>query len=157
MPKKTVTTRGGTQRNKPRVKVQKSFELVRQVSDEQEQEQEPEAVSSAEPTAVSVSTMVAPEIKENKSKSKRVASSEVKQSESTSSDTGTVTAPKGSAAARLAARRHGVQKAQQRAAATLITAEHYAYVRRDLVFIAILAVIMFSAIIILHFVPGIGS
>ncbi len=157
MPKKTATTRGGAQRNKPRVKVQKSFELVRQVSDEQEQEQEPEAVSSAEPTAVSVSTMVAPEIKENKSKSKRVASSEVEQSESTSSDTGTVTAPKGSAAARLAARRHGVQKAQQRAAATLITAEHYAYVRRDLVFIAILAVIMFSAIIILHFVPGIGS
>src|SRR2546429_1078924 len=153
MPKKTVTTRGGTQRNKPRVKVQKSFELVRQPSDEQE----PEAVSSPEPTAVSVSTMAAPEIKENKSKSKRVASSEVKQSESTSSDTGTVTAPKGSAAARLAARRHGVQKAQQRAAATLITAEHYAYVRRDLVFIAILAVIMFSAIIILHFVPGIGS
>jgi len=50
-----------------------------------------------------------------------------------------------------------VQKAQQRAAATLITAEHYAYVRRDLMFIAILAVIMFSAIIILHFVPGIGS
>jgi len=163
MPKKTVTTRGGTQRNKPRVKVQKSFELVRQPSDEQEQqqeqepEQEPEVVSSPEPTAVSVSTMAAPEIKENKSKSKRVASSEVKQSESTSSDTGTVTAPKGSAAARLAARRHGVQKAQQRAAATLITAEHYAYVRRDLVFIAILAVIMFSAIIILHFVPGIGS
>ncbi len=157
MPKKTATTRGGAQRNKPRVKVQKSFELVRQVSDEQEQEQEPEAVSSAEPTAFSVSTMVAPEIKENKSKSKRVASSEVKQSESTSSDSGTVTAPKGSAAARLAARRHGVQKAQQRAAATLITAEHYAYVRRDLVFIAILAVIMFSAIIILHFVPGIGS
>ena len=157
MPKKTATTRGGAQRNKPRVKVQKSFELVRQVSDEQEQEQEPEAVSSAEPTAFSVSTMVAPEIKENKSKSKRVASSEVKQSESTSSDTGTVTAPKGGAAARLAARRHGVQRAQQRAAATLITAEHYAYVRRDLVFIAILAVIMFSAIIILHFVPGIGS
>jgi hypothetical protein len=159
MPKKTATTRGGTQRNKPRVKVQKSFELVRQVSDEQEpeQEQEPEAESSAEPTAVSVSIMAAPEIKENKSKSKRVASSEVKQSESTSSDTGTVTAPKGSAAARLAARRHGVQKAQQRAAAALITAEHYAYVRRDLVFIAILAVIMFSAIIVLHFVPGIGS
>jgi len=161
MPKKTVTTRGGAQRNKPRVKVQKSFELVRQVSDEPaqepEQEQEPEAVSSPEPTAVSVSTMAAPEIKENKSKSKRVASSEVKQSESTSSDTGTVTAPKGGAAARLAARRHGVQRAQQRAAAALINAEHYAYVRKDLVFIAILAVIMFSAIIILHFVPGIGS
>ena len=165
MPKKTATTRGGTQRNKPRVKVQKSFELVRQVSDEleqepeqeQEQEQEPEAVSSAEPTAVSVSTMAALEIKENKSKSKRVASSEVKQSESTSSDTGTVTAPKGGAAARLAARRHAMQKAQQRAASALITAEHYAYVRKDLVFIAILAVIMFSAIIILHFVPGIGS
>lgn len=63
--------------------------------------------------------------------------------------------PKGSAAARMAARRQGMQKTQQRAAA-LISPEHYVYVRHDLLIIAILAIIMFTAIIILHFVPGIG-
>jgi hypothetical protein len=157
MPKKTAPARGGAQRNKPRARVQKNFELVHQTSDEQgqEQEQEQETVSSTEPTAVSVSTVLAPEVKENKSMS--AAAGEVKQSTSTSSDTGTALAPKGSAAARLAARRQAAQKIQQRAASALITSEHYAYVRRDLVFIAILAAIMFSAIIILHFVPGIGS
>jgi hypothetical protein len=68
----------------------------------------------------------------------------------------TETAPKGSASARLAARRQSAQKSQQRVAPTLITAEHYAYVRKDLVYIAILAILMFATIIILHFVPGIG-
>ena len=62
-----------------------------------------------------------------------------------------------SAAARLAARRQSGQKSSPRSAVTLITAEHYSYVRKDLVFIAVLALIMFAAIIILHFVPGIGS
>ncbi|MFL5658328.1 MAG: hypothetical protein ACJ8CB_29615 [Ktedonobacteraceae bacterium] len=151
MPKKTVAARGGAQRNKPRVRVQKSIELVRQASDERGQEQE--TVSDAEPTAVSVSTAAAPAVKESKSSVTR----ETRQSESTNSDTGVAAAPKGSAAARLAARRQASQKAQQRNATSLITAEHYTYVRRDLLFIAILAVIMFSAIIILHFVPGIGS
>jgi len=66
------------------------------------------------------------------------------------------TAPK-SAAARLAARLQSGQKNQQRSAPTLITAEHYSYVRKDLVFIAVLAIIMFASIIVLHFVPGIGS
>ena len=161
MPKKTVAARGGAQRNRPRVRVQKSIELVRQASDErgqdQEQEQEQETVSDAEPTAVSVSTVEAPEVKESRSKNKSSVTREIRQSESTNSDTAVAAAPKGSAAARLAARRQASQKAQQRNAATLITAEHYTYVRRDLVFIAILAAIMFSAIIILHFVPGIGS
>jgi hypothetical protein len=63
----------------------------------------------------------------------------------------------GSAATRLAARRQTTQKTPQRSSAPLITAEHYSYVRKDLIFIAILAAIMFSVIIILHFVPGIGS
>jgi hypothetical protein len=67
------------------------------------------------------------------------------------------TAPKGSAAGRLAARRQTSQKSQQRTAAPLITAEHYSYVRKDLVIIAVLALIMFSIIIILHFVPAIGG
>jgi hypothetical protein len=155
MPKKTVAARGGAQRNRPRVRAQKSIELVRQPSDERGQEQE--TVSDAEPTAVSVSTVEAPEVKESRSKNKSSVTRETRQSESTNSETGVAAAPKGSAAARLAARRQASQRAQQRNAATLITAEHYTYVRKDLVFIAILAAIMFSAIIILHFVPGIGS
>lgn len=65
-------------------------------------------------------------------------------------------APK-SAAARLAARRQSGQKNSPRSAVALITSEHYSYVRKDLAFIAVLAIIMFAAIIILHFVPGIGS
>ncbi|MBA2285678.1 MAG: hypothetical protein H0W02_09355 [Ktedonobacteraceae bacterium] len=66
-------------------------------------------------------------------------------------------APRGNASARLAARRQGGQKSQQRAAATLVTSEHYRYVRRDLIFIAILAILMFTVLIILHFVPAIGG
>ncbi|HCI80063.1 MAG TPA: hypothetical protein DHW02_10280 [Ktedonobacter sp.] len=65
------------------------------------------------------------------------------------------TASKGSASERLAARRQGSQKVQQRNAATLITAEHYSYVRRDLMFIASLAIIMFIILAVLYFVPGI--
>lgn len=63
----------------------------------------------------------------------------------------------GSASARMAARRQAAQKAQQRQAPELVTAEHYAYVRKDLIFIAILAIIFFSTLIILHFVPAIGG
>lgn len=167
MPKKTTTARGGAQRNRPKVKAQKSFELVRQASNEQgtEEEQELEAVSSAEPTAISVSAAT-PEVKQSRSRTAREArpseststssaSGEVARGETTNGETSA--APKGSAAARLATRRQSIQKAQQRSAAALVTAEHYAYVRKDLRFIAILAAIMFSAIIILHFVPGIGS
>jgi len=74
----------------------------------------------------------------------------------TSSTSSTTLPSKKSASARLAAQRQATRTQQQRAA-SLITAEHYAYVRRDLIFIAVLATIMFAAIIILHFVPGIGS
>ncbi|WP_052888579.1 hypothetical protein [Thermogemmatispora carboxidivorans] len=60
-----------------------------------------------------------------------------------------------SAASRLAARRQAGRAAQR--GATLVTPEHYAYVRRDLVMIAILAAIMFATLIILHFVPALGG
>jgi hypothetical protein len=170
MPKKTTPARGGAQRNKPRV--QKSFELVRetpaQVPAEQELEMEDAGSTgeAARASAVSVSTMVAPEPKKTASTATKPAP-EVPRSESTETKVLAETpaavgesvsaAPKGSAAARLAARRQSAQKAQQRSTATLITAEHYAYVRRDLIFIAVLAAIMLTIIIILHFVPGIGS
>jgi hypothetical protein len=94
-------------------------------------------------------------------KKKETPKKEVVAQVASSTDSNGVTATaapvKGSASARLAARRQQGQKTQQRAAASLITAEHYAYVKRDLIFIAILAIIMFSALIVLHFVPGIGS
>ena len=61
------------------------------------------------------------------------------------------TTAKTSASARLAARRQASQKTQ-RSTATLITAEHYRYVRNDLIYIAILAAIMFSILIVLFFV-----
>lgn len=146
MPKKSTSTRGGAQRNRPRV--QKNIELVRQVPAEQELED----TSKAEPAAASV-TAVATSPEDRKSTAKR---SETKQSETKDTTATTEAPPKGSAAARLASRRQSAQKAQQRAAATLVTAEHYNYVRQDLRFIAILAAIMFIAIIILRFVPGIG-
>ncbi len=176
MPKKSTTARGGAQRNKP--KVQKSFELVRntqnQVADEQELEIESaSSTEEASDATVSVSTMVvpeaestmvAPEAEKTTSSStkpirtkKKSESIETKVLPETPPVESVSTVPKGSAAAKLAARRQAAQKMQQRAAATLITAEHYAYVRKDLRFIAILAAIMFSIIIILHFVPGIGS
>lgn len=61
-------------------------------------------------------------------------------------------APK-SVAARLAARRQAGQKVQ-RSSANLVMAENYGYVRKDLLLILILAVIMFSVIVVLHFVLG---
>jgi hypothetical protein len=146
MPKKTTSTRGGAQRNRP--KVQKNIELVRQVPAEQELED----TSNAEPAAANV-TAVAASSEDRQSTAKR---SETKQSEAKDTTATAVAPPKGSAAARVASRRQATQKAQQRAAATLVTAEHYAYVRQDLRLIAILATIMFSALIILSFVPGIG-
>ena len=64
-------------------------------------------------------------------------------------------APK-SAAARLAERRLNAAKSA-RPSASMITSEHYSYVRKDLIFILILASIMFAAIIIMHFIPAIGG
>ena len=156
MPKKSTAARSGAPRNKQRT--QKGFELVRPTSSEK---QELEANTSVEratatastPPAVTATTTTPVATVETSDVQK-----EQERQESTASVTSTSssTVSKGSAAARLAARRQTAQKAPQRSSA-LITPEHYAYVRRDLIFIAILATIMFSVIIILHFVPGIGS
>ena len=151
MPKKTATARGAAQRNKPRV--QKSVELVRQRSEKKEIVAE----SIAEPTVVGVSTSASPVSTVEAATTKGTpASKETLGSKAESLEGVTSSAPKASAAARLAARRQASQKTQ-RTAVNLISAEHYSYVRKDLVFIAILAAIMFSVIIILHFVPAIGG
>jgi hypothetical protein len=180
MPKKSASARGGAQRNKP--KVQKNIELVRPttVSDELVLEAgDTTADTELTTVAASVDTMVAPKTKSSGATRTRsttapkvhassalLTTPEVKKEEKDAEEqeevapvaatTSTPAAPK-SAAARLAARRQSGQKNSPRAAVTLITAEHYSYVRKDLVFIAVLAIIMFAAIIILHFVPGIGS
>ena len=133
MAKKTAQTRRTAQRNKP--KTQKSIELVRQTSTEKEIEGE--SGLEEESNGVAISTATATTSEDEKEETKAVAA--------------TATVPKTSASARLAARRQASQKTQ-RSAATLITAEHYRYVRNDLIYIAILAAIMFSILIVLFFV-----
>jgi len=131
MAKKTTHSRSTTQRNKP--KTQKSIELVRQTSTENSVE------SKSEPEEESNGAVI------TTAKTEELEKKETKSVASTTSTTKT------SASARLAARRQASQK-QQRSAATLITAEHYRYVRNDLIYIAILAAIMFSILIVLFFV-----
>ena len=133
MAKKTAHTRSVTQRNKP--KTQKSIELVRQTSTEKEIESESD--SEKESNGVAISTATATTSENEKVGTKSVATA------ATASTTSTST--------RLAARRQASQKTQ-RSTATLITAEHYRYVRNDLIYIAILAAIMFSILIVLFFV-----
>jgi len=172
MPKKSASARGGAQRNKP--KVQKNIELVRptKASDESalETTDKSDDVGSVK-VATSVDTLVAPKAKSSGSTRRRstpalkvressdlLAIPDVEKEEQEEAVPVSVptSAPPKSASARLAARRQSGQKNQQRSAVPLITAEHYSYVRKDLAFIAVLALIMFAAIIILHFVPGIG-
>lgn len=133
MAKKTAHTRSTAQRNKP--KTQKSIELVRQTSTEKEIESESGLEEESNSVAISTATATASE----------------NEKEDTKAVAATATAPKTSASARLAARRQSSQKTQ-RSTVTLITAEHYRYVRNDLIYIAILAAVMFSVLIVLFFV-----
>ena len=142
MPKKTTHSRSGAQHGRTK---QKSFELVRPISDKNVLE----AVKSDEEAEVVTSGAV--EIEEVEMEEVEVQSEPEKVPAAIATDK----APK-SAASRLAARRQAAQKAQ-RTPVSLISAEHYGYVRKDLAFILVLAIIMFSAIIIMHFVPAIGG
>lgn len=146
MAKKTARTRSTAQRNKPRA--QKSFELVRQTATETEAE----VASSPEPTNSEVVTTTTP-VSDKESKKAAPAPVPMGEKESTKA----IATHNASASERLAARRQAAQKAQQRSSAPLITADHYSYVRKDLIYIAILALIMFSIIIGLHFVPALGG
>jgi thiol:disulfide interchange protein len=149
MPKKTAHSRNTAQRNKPRA--QKSVELVRQTSAGKEVEVE----SSPEPAKAGVTTPAATSpasVNESKDAKTVAAPTAVNEDESTKA----IATHNASASERLAARRQAAQKAQ-RSSVSLITAEHYGYVRKDLIYIAILAIIMFAVIIGLHFVPAIGG
>ncbi len=148
MAKKTARTRSTAQRNKPRA--QRSFELVRQTATAKEAGVE----SSPEPAKSEVAaSTTATSVSEKESKKTATAPAPVDESESTKA----IATHKASASERLAARRQAAQKAQQRSSAQLITSEHYSYVRKDLIYIAILALIMFAIIIGLHFVPALGG
>jgi hypothetical protein len=148
MAKKTARTRSTAQRNRP--KAQKSFELVRQTAIEKEAELE----DSPEPANSDVVTLTtATSVSEKESKKTATVPAPVDESGSTKA----IATHNASASERLAARRQAAQKAQQRSSMTLITAEHYGYVRRDLIYIAILALVMFAVLIGLHFVPAIGG
>lgn len=149
MPKRSVAARSGAQRQKPRA--QKSFELVRpEVEDDEHQ-------LGAVPAAQSVATeTVAPKPQESR-QAARATKSTVAVAADPVVETKSENAPKVSASARMATRRQAAQRTQQRSSATLITAEHFAYVRRDLLIIATLAILMFAAIIVLYFVFGRGA
>jgi len=157
MPKKTAYSRNGAQRNKTK---QKSFELVRPVSDENvlETVESDEVEENEEDVVGEVASAESEEAEEEEVKAKAGKNAGVKVGASAAAvisappATGNGSSPK-SAAARLAARRLAAQKAQ-RSSSNQITAEHYNYVRKDLIFILILAIIMFGTIIALHFVLG---
>ena len=141
MPKKTAYSRNGAQRSKTK---QRSFELVRPASDENVLETV-ESDSQTETDEVEET----PSKVETKAEVKELASAKVSAPAASATASGS---PR-SASARMAARRQAAQKAQ-RPTANMILAENYGYVRKDLIFILILAIIMFSAIIALHFVIG---
>jgi hypothetical protein len=167
MPKKSAAARSGTQLQ--RARGQKSFELVlpeaatnESVATRDEQVEAPlEEQFDATPTIAA-----APKSAKNSSEKARTTSAiatTTREAETEDAlDTATITetpaspSPKPgipkSASARLAARRQATLKAQQRVGATLITPEHFSYVRRDLITIAILACVMFIAIIVLYYV-----
>lgn len=177
------STRSGAQRN--RAKVQKNVSLVRPnagvITDETEAPEEVEetqlvvedgveessggvGTATATTTTTTTTTTITATPTTGRSRTRRASravattATEAKESEASPTARGAASgaAPKGSASARMATRRQNSQKSQQRVAPTLITAEHYSYVRKDLIYIAILAILMFATIIVLHFVPGIG-
>jgi hypothetical protein len=98
---------------------------------------EPEAEILASPTAVDEPT--------------------VQEEESVVATTSATTiSTKRSAAAHMEARRQAAaaKRTSVRNASNLITAEHFSYVRRDLIRIGILAAIMFIAIVVCYFTLG---
>ncbi|HEY3991864.1 MAG TPA: hypothetical protein VGM01_03185 [Ktedonobacteraceae bacterium] len=160
MPKKTAYSRSGAQRNKTK---QKSFELVRPASDENviETVESSEGEESEEEDVVEIASSGSAEkeveeVEEVKPKAGRSIGAKVSTPAAAAvvpnTSAGENSSPK-SAAARMAARRQAAQKTQ-RSSNNLITVEHYNYVRKDLIFILILAIIMFGTIIALHFVLG---
>jgi hypothetical protein len=146
MPKKSTATRGGTQRQKP--KTQKNFELVRPVTpvDEVNKTSEEQFATAEEQNETAVSSTQARTARG----SAAITTNEVKLAPDNKEEK---LAP-GSAAARIAARRQATQRIQQRNVQSLLSPEHFAYVSRDLITIAVLACLMLAIVIVLYFVIG---
>jgi hypothetical protein len=176
MAKKTARSRSAAQRSGSRSK-QKSFELVRPASevdvleateedDELEEVDEEEEDTNEDDETGETADEEAVEVVKRPDRqrvsvpaqpTRRVVETESLTKIAAPTTSVAAVAPT-SAAARLAARRqHAQQEKNQRPAANLILAENYAYVRKDLVFILILAIIMFAGILVLHFIPAIGG
>lgn len=167
MPKKSAAARSGAQPQ--RARGQKSFELVlpeaatnESVATGDEQVETPLDEQFDAAPVITASPQPAKSSSERVKATSAVATTtreaEIEHAldtatviETTSSGPKPTGAPK-SASARLAARRQATLKAQQRAGAALITPEHFSYVRRDLITIAILACVMFIAIVVLYYV-----
>jgi hypothetical protein len=155
MPKKSPAARA-VQRQK-----QKSFELVRPATESDADditytETDIDAPDTQASAVSAIPTETTPE-PVRKTAEKKVATPAAATTAVTelpitpSSVSGPTT--KASASARLAARRQSSQRAQQqRNASAMITAEHFAYVKRDLTLIGSLAVVFIAAIIVLYFV-----
>ena len=136
MPKKSATARGGAQR--PRQREKKLITpVIPENAERNSRSTQVEELDRASATTATPVETTAPNSNEEAAATP-------------------VAASKGSAAARLAARRQAA-KAQQRNAPSLLTAEHFTYVRKDLITIAILASIMFAAIIVLYIMYGQGA
>lgn len=154
MPKKSPATRA-VQRQK-----QKSFELVRPATESDADDimytetdiDTPDTQTSAVNATAAETTPEPARTAEKKVATPAAATTAVTELPIPPSS---VSAPttKASASARLAARRQSSQRAQQqRNASAMITAEHFAYVKRDLTLIGSLAVVFIAAIIVLYFV-----
>ena len=176
MPKKTSYSRNKAQRNKTK---QKSFELVRPTSGNavlepvEEDNKQVNAVREDAPEVEEIEETEEDEEERDEDEeelakegsSKKLVLTEQKatpgkkiEASKKSTPEVPVAASSGSksAVARMNARRQAAQK-NQRSSANLILAENYAYVRKDLIFILILAIVLFSIIVVLHFVPAIGG
>lgn len=159
MPKKAATTHSRVQRNKP--KVQKSIELVRSERVETTEAKDESSTVLAVDALVDGEAQAQPLRDEGLTKAGGPGQARPLRRDKPSGNEVLTkieerqnTPAPGSASARLAARRQAAQRLQQRSAATLITSEHFAYVRQDLIKIAIFAVFMFTAIIVLYFMLG---
>jgi predicted RND superfamily exporter protein len=166
MPKKSAAARSGVQPQ--RARGQKSFELVLpEVATDESEATRDEQVEAPLNEQFDDTPAIAAAPKQAKNSSQKVkntsaiatatreAETKPEAAPTTVTNTTTSTRPSGapkSASARLAARRQATLKAQQRTGAAMITPEHFSYVRRDLITIAVLACIMFIAIFVLYFV-----
>lgn len=142
---------GASRKTALKVEEREEIDLVVEEENETQDEEEDEVEEKVEKKPASLAK--ATPTKKIETVKKAAPVSQASASKAAQSAETADAAPK-SVAARIAARREAAQKAAQHSHQHAISAENYAYVRKDLVFILILAIIMFSVIIALHFIIG---